>query len=170
MIKKGNVLIFLARLAEVYPIGHVKKAPGTFASFISLFIGYYLINLLGIFNFIIFIIIFSIIGFIISEIHVRVFKQKDPKEVVIDEFTGQFIALLAITSSNNTNDIILSILLSFLLFRFFDITKLGPIKKFEKLPGGIGIMADDIVAGICAFLVQCGIMTAFNQQLLIKVY
>ena len=170
MIKKGNVLIFLARLAEVYPIGHVKKAPGTFASFISLFIGYYLINLLGIFNFIIFIIIFSIIGFIISEIHVRVFKQKDPKEVVIDEFTGQFIALLAITSSNNTNDIILSISLSFLLFRFFDITKLGPIKKFEKLPGGIGIMADDIVAGICAFLVQCGIMTAFNQQLLIKVY
>ncbi|MDC1134413.1 phosphatidylglycerophosphatase A [Alphaproteobacteria bacterium] len=170
MIKKGNVLIFLARLAEVYPIGHVKKAPGTFASFISLFIGYYLINLLGIFNFIIFLIIFSIIGFIISEIHVRVFKQKDPKEVVIDEFTGQFIALLAITSSNNTNDIILSISLSFLLFRFFDITKLGPIKKFEKLPGGIGIMADDIVAGICAFLVQCGIMTAFNQQLLIKVY
>ena len=170
MIKKGNVLIFLARLAEVYPIGHVKKAPGTFASFISLFIGYYLINLLGIFNFIIFIIIFSIIGFIISEIHVRVFKQKDPKEVVVDEFTGQFIALLAITSSNNTNDIILSISLSFLLFRFFDITKLGPIKKFEKLPGGIGIMADDIVAGICAFLVQCGIMTAFNQQLLIKVY
>ena len=170
MIKNGNVLIFLARLAEVYPIGHVKKAPGTFASFISLFIGYYLINLLGIFNFIIFIIIFSIIGFIISEIHVRVFKQKDPKEVVIDEFTGQFIALLAITSSNNTNDIILSILLSFLLFRFFDITKLGPIKKFEKLPGGIGIMADDIVAGICAFLVQCGIMLAFNQQLLIKVY
>ena len=170
MIKKGNILIFLARLAEVYPIGHVKKAPGTFASFISLFIGYYLINLLGIFNFIIFIIIFSIIGFIISEIHVRVFKQKDPKEVVIDEFTGQFIALLAITSSNNTNDIILSISLSFLLFRFFDITKLGPIKKFEKLPGGIGIMADDIVAGICAFLVECGIMTAFNQQLLIKVY
>ena len=102
--------------------------------------------------------------------NVRVFKQKDPKEVVIDEFTGQFIALLAITSSNNTNDIILSILLSFLLFRFFDITKLGPIKKFEELPGGIGIMADDIVAGICAFLVQCGIMTAFNQQLLIKVY
>ena len=170
MIKKGNVLIFLARLAEVYPIGHVKKAPGTFASFISLFIGYYLINLLGIFNFIIFLIIFAIIGFIISEIHVRVFKQKDPKEVVVDEFTGQFIALLAITSSNNTNDIILSILLSFLLFRFFDITKLGPIKKFEQLPGGIGIMADDIVAGICAFLVQCGIMTAFNQQLLIKVY
>ena len=170
MIKIRHILLFFAKLAEVYPVGNFKKAPGTFASFISLFIGYYLINLLGIFNFIIFLIIFSIIGFIISEIHVRVFKQKDPKEVVIDEFTGQFIALLAITSSNNTNDIILSMLLSFLLFRFFDITKLGPIKKFEKLPGGIGIMADDIVAGICAFLVQCGIMTAFNQQLLIKVY
>ena len=170
MIKKKDVLIFLARLAEVYPIGHIKKAPGTFASFISLFIGYYLITLLGILKFIIFIFIFSIIGLIISEIHVKVFKQKDPKEVVIDEFAGQFIALLAITNSNDKNDVLLSIMLSFLLFRFFDITKLGPIKKFEQLPGGIGIMADDIVAGICAFLVQCAIMTAFDQQLLIKVY
>jgi phosphatidylglycerophosphatase A len=61
-------------------------------------------------------------------------------------------------------------MLSFLLFRFFDITKIGLIKKIEKLPGGIGIMGDDIAAGICAFLVQCAIMTAFNQQLLIKVY
>ena len=170
MIKKRDILIFLARLAEIYPIGHIKKAPGTFASFISLFIGYYLINLFGILNFIIFIVIFSIIGIIFSEIHIRIFKQKDPKEVVIDEFAGQFIALLAITSSNDIDHILWSIMLSFLLFRFFDITKLGPIKKFEQLPGGIGIMADDIAAGICAFLVQCAIMTAFNQQLLIKVY
>ena len=168
MIKKGNVLIFLARLAEVYPIGHVKKAPGTFASFISLFIGYYLINLLGIFTFIIFIIIFSIIGFIISEIHVRVFKQKDPKEVVIDEFAGQFIVVLSTISSERIFITFLSLMLSFLLFRFFDITKIGPIKKFESLPGGIGIMADDVVAGLCAFIVQCGILTAFNQQILIK--
>ena len=114
MFKQRDVLIFFARLAEVYPIGHVKKAPGTVASFVSLFIGYYLINLLGIVNFIIFIVIFSLIGFIFSEIHVRVFEEKDPKEVVIDEFSGQFIALLAITSSNNIVDIVLSLLLSFL--------------------------------------------------------
>ena len=62
----------------------------------------------------------------------------------------------------------LSLLLSFLLFRFFDITKIGPIKKMESLPGGIGIMADDVLAGLCAFIVQCGILTAFDQQILIK--
>ena len=58
---------------------------------------------------------------------------------------------------------------SILLFRFFDISKIGPIKKFESLPGGVGIMADDIIAGLCAFIVQCGILTALDQQLLIKI-
>ena len=61
-----------------------------------------------------------------------------------------------------------SLTLSFLLFRFFDITKIGPIKKFESLPGGIGIMADDVIAGSCASLVQCAILTSLNQQILIK--
>ena len=62
----------------------------------------------------------------------------------------------------------MSLTLSFLLFRFFDISKLGPIKKFETLPGGLGIMADDVIAGLCAFLVQCAILTSLNQKMLIK--
>jgi phosphatidylglycerophosphatase A len=56
------------------------------------------------------------------------------------------------------------------LFRFFDITKIGPIKKTEKLKGGYGIMADDILAGIFAFITQSAILTYFNQQFLIKSY
>ena len=152
MIKKGNVLIFLARLAEVYPIGHVKKAPGTFASFISLFIGYYLINLLGIFNFIIFLIIFSIIGFIISEIHVRVFKQKDPKEVVIDEVIGQSIPIylyeIAHGAVKESPDVILFYLYIFILFRFFDIKKPFPINYFDKnFKNSFGVIFDDVIAG-----------------------
>jgi phosphatidylglycerophosphatase A len=54
------------------------------------------------------------------------------------------------------------------LFRFFDVTKIGPIKQFESLPGGFGIMADDVIAGLCAFFVQCAILTSLNQQILIK--
>lgn len=169
IIKKNITMLFLAKLAEAYPIGKVKIAPGTFASFLALIIGYYLLKKIGITNFIIFISIFTLIGVIVSEIHVRIFKIKDPKEVVIDEFSGQFIAILALPYSNNNIDILISLTLSFLLFRFFDITKLGPIKRFEMLPGGIGIMADDVVAGICAFIVQCGIWTYFNQQLLVTI-
>ena len=45
---------------------------------------------------------------------------------------------------------ILGLLLSFLLFRFFDITKLYPVNKAEKIPGAIGVLADDIVAGLMA--------------------
>ena len=48
---------------------------------------------------------------------------------------------------------VISLLLSFVLFRFFDITKIGPIKRFENLPNGIGIMADDIVAGLFSAII-----------------
>ena len=169
MISKKSILIFLAKLAEVYPIGNFNLAPGTLASFISMFIGFYLFKLLGLTNYIIFLFIFILIGYLLCEIHISIYKRKDPKEVVIDEFSGQFIAILALPYSNNNIDILISLTLSFLLFRFFDITKLGPIKRFETLPGGIGIMADDVVAGICAFIVQCGIWTYFNQQLLVTI-
>ena len=79
-------------------------------------------------------------------------KSKDPKEVIIDEFIGQFIALIFIPNS------VLGLLLSFLLFRFFDITKLYPVNKAEKIPGAIGVLADDIVAG----LMTAGIIIFLN--------
>ena len=56
------------------------------------------------------------------------------------------------------------------MFRFFDITKIGLIKKAEKLKGGYGIMADDILAGIFAFITQSAILTYFNQSSIIKSY
>ena len=168
MISNKLIFIFLAKMAEVYPIGNFKLAPGTLASFISLFIGFYLFKYLGFTNYIIFLIIFILIGYLLCEVHISIYNKKDPKEIVIDEFAGQFIVILSTVFSESNLITFLSLMLSFLLFRFFDITKIGPIKKFESLPGGVGIMADDIVAGICAFIVQCGILTALNQQLLIK--
>ena len=168
MISKRYILIFLAKIAEVYPIGNVKYAPGTFASFIAVIIGYNLITNLGILNYFLITCFIIFIGYFLCEIHISLYNKKDPKEIVIDEFGGQFIVLLATIQSENIIYNYMSLTLSFLLFRFFDITKIGPIKKFEALPGGIGIMADDIIAGLCAFTVQCAILTALNQQMLIK--
>ena len=77
---------------------------------------------------------------------------KDPSKVVVDEMVGVWIALLAVPVGNVWN-----ILFAFLLFRFFDIFKPLGIRKMEQLEGGIGVMADDILAGIYSFLLLMGV-------------
>lgn len=77
----------------------------------------------------------------------RMHGAKDPQKVVIDEVAGQFIALIAVPLEFQTW---WTIIVAFLLFRFFDIVKPYPARKFEDLHGGLGIMADDLVAGVYA--------------------
>ena len=170
MHNKNNLYFILAKIAEVYPIGKVRIGPGTLASLIALFIGYFILLKLGIALYITFIIAFIILGYFSCEAHIQIYNKQDPNEVVIDEFGGQFIVILATIDTDNTYYITLSLFLSFVLFRFFDITKIGLIKKSEKLKGGYGIMADDILAGIFAFITQSAILTYFNQSLIIKSY
>ena len=77
---------------------------------------------------------------------------KDPSKVVVDEMVGVWIALLAVPVGN-----VWYILFAFLLFRFFDIFKPLGIRKMEQLEGVIGVMADDILAGIYSFLLLMGV-------------
>ena len=168
MNNKNKFLLCLSLFAEVYPVGHSKYAPGTIGSLIGIVIGYFLFLNLDIELYLIFLLIFIIISYFLCEAHLKLYNKKDPKEVVIDEISGQFIAILGCIYSENLTYIFLSLLLSFILFRFFDITKIGPIKKFEKLPKGIGIMADDIVAGLFAFVTQAAILTCLNQNIYFK--
>lgn len=74
--------------------------------------------------------------------------KKDPSKVVIDEVAGQFIALLPVPFL--INDAWWAAIMAFVLFRFFDIVKPYPARKLESLEAGLGIMADDIVAGVYA--------------------
>ena len=161
-------LLYLSRFAEAYPIGHSKYAPGTMGSLLGVLVGSFLILTLDIISYLIFLIIFIIIGYLLCEAHLKLYNVKDPKEVVIDEISGQFIAILGCVQSEKSTYMFLSLLLSFVLFRFFDITKIGPIKRFENLPNGIGIMADDIVAGLFALVTQAAILTSLNQTIYIK--
>lgn len=82
----------------------------------------------------------------------RVLKIKDPGKVVVDEVAGQSIALLAVPLSTEGHWPVW-MLVAFILFRFFDIIKPYPARKFESLHGGLGIMADDVVAGVYAAIV-----------------
>lgn len=78
----------------------------------------------------------------------RLSSKKDPGKVVIDEVVGQFIALLPVPFVLEAAW--WTALLAFILFRFFDIVKPYPARRLESLPAGLGIMADDVVAGIYA--------------------
>lgn len=72
-------------------------------------------------------------------------KDKDPQTVVIDEFAGYAVTIIG-------GGGMLSVVLAFLLFRVFDISKPFPVCRLEKLPGGFGIVLDDVGAGIYALL------------------
>jgi phosphatidylglycerophosphatase A len=73
---------------------------------------------------------------------------KDPQFVVIDEVAGQLITLIAVPVSWK------SLLLGFILFRGFDIVKPPPVRKLEHLPEGIGIVLDDVGAGLYALVIM----------------
>ena len=163
-----KILLYLSRFAEVYPIGHSKYAPGTMGSLIGVLIGCFLILNLDVKFYLIFLLIFIIVSYLLCEAHLKFYNKKDPKEVVVDEISGQFIAILGCVQSDKSTYMFLSLFLSFILFRFFDISKIGPIKRFENLPNGIGIMADDIVAGLFALVTQAAILTSLNQNIYIK--
>ena len=83
--------------------------------------------------------------------------RKDPGEVVADEVAGQALTFLALPGAfwltATPIQIWLTALAGFLLFRFFDITKLWPIHRLENLPAGWGILADDLWAGLYALVV-----------------
>ena len=168
-------------LLTMFGIGRIKYAPGTVASFFTCLIYYtffyrYTYDPDGISflwdNYIYLIFIYLIL-FIYSIILIdklsHLFKKKDPKEIVIDEFCGQSIPLFFyfliakfqwITKRGRVDyDSFLEnpelwIFLSFILFRIFDIFKPYPINIIDKkVKNGLGIMLDDIVAGIYATII-----------------
>lgn len=88
----------------------------------------------------------------------RLIKRKDPSIVVVDEVAGQMIALCSAPLWLHTW---WSILSAFLLFRLFDIWKPYPIRRLEELESGLGIMADDLGAGMYALIVNTIIISTY---------
>ncbi len=120
---------------------------GTIGSLIAIFVYFIFYNYLNLLSFIVFIIlIFFYSIFFLDNIIKKSFSTSDPKEIVIDEFIGQSIPLLL--CENN----FFLIILSFLLFRLFDITKPWPASYFDlKVKNANGVLMDDIIAGLYTF-------------------
>ena len=155
-MKKLNVLI-----STFFGNGYISKIPGTFTSLSTLIILYILFELLNFKNLNYILILYSIIFFysfyavMDSETE---FENKDPRQIVIDEVLGQAMPLIFIVylSSKNLINFPVEIyyLLSFILFRFFDIVKPFPVSYFDKQHKNFfGIIMDDIVAGLYTMLI-----------------
>ena len=111
-------LLYLSRFAEAYPIGHSKYAPGTIGSLIGVLFGSFLILNLDVKFYLIFLLIFIIVSYLFCEAHLKFYNKKDPKEVVVDEISGQFIAILGCVQSDKSTYMFLSFLLSALSILF----------------------------------------------------
>jgi phosphatidylglycerophosphatase A len=125
-------------------IGLFPFASGTIASIATVAIWILSIKLNLIIYFALLTLFLFIISFNFIDRYLTDNDDKDPKEVVIDEFVGQSIPLLLVPSS----DEIAIIFLILIFFRFFDILKIYPINLLEKIKGSKGVMFDDIMAGI----------------------
>ena len=85
--------------------------------------------------------------------------RKDPGKVVVDEVAGQLISLFPLTLFAQWS--IVAVIISFILFRFFDIVKPYPARRLEALKGGLGIMCDDLLAGVYAAAITAIIVVVF---------
>ena len=144
----------------LFGIGKIKKIPGSFASLATTIFLFFLIHILNFSPEII--LIFVIIIFFISLYAINIFikdlPNKDPKEVVIDEFIGQSIPICLYEVAHNipkdNEDTLKFYLIMFVLFRVFDIAKPFPVSYYDKnFKNSFGVIMDDVCAGLYVVLV-----------------
>ena len=150
MLNKINFLF-----VTLFGIGKIKKIPGSFASLTTTIFLFFLFHILNISLNIVLICV--IIIFFISLYAVNIFikdlDNKDPKEVVIDEFIGQSIPIclyeIAHEGTKETDQVLTYYFIMFLLFRIFDITKPFPVSYYDKnFKNSFGVIMDDVCAGL----------------------
>jgi phosphatidylglycerophosphatase A len=141
-LKKEKMKIINFLIATFFGIGKIPLAPGTWASLAAAPCWYFLMDrplvqvgaLVGVF----------FLGVLTTGILEKSMGEKDPSCAVIDEVLGMGVALVGIPKEWPF------IIMAVILFRIFDIWKPIPIRRLEKLPGGWGIMTDDLMAGLYA--------------------
>ena len=134
-------------IGTVLYVGKSPFAPGTVGSLVALVIWFilkpsiidplFLLITSGIF----------FLGIVVSTVLIEAWNKKDPKEIVIDEWVGMWISLYLVP-----HEIVWGFV-SFFFFRLFDIFKPGPVQVMDDMDDSIGVMMDDVVAGILACLV-----------------
>jgi len=163
MLNKINFLF-----VTLFGIGKIKKIPGSFASLATTLFLFFLFHILNVSpNIVLFsIIIIFFISLYAVNIFIKDLTNKDPKEVVIDEFIGQSIPICLYEIAHNmpkeTDQVLKFYFIMFILFRIFDISKPFPVSYYDKnFKNSFGVIMDDVCAGlyVVAVLVLYMVMT-----------
>ena len=154
MIKTLNYLF-----VTCFGVGTFKFAPGTITSLITtifLYSLFHIINLSSNAILILLLVVFIYSFYAVSE-YIKYNENKDPKEVVVDEFIGQSIPIylyeISHGAAKDSQEAVLFYLYIFILFRYFDIKKPFPVSFFDKkFKNSFGVILDDVVAGLYVVL------------------
>ena len=150
MIYKFNSLF-----VTLFGIGRISKIPGSIASLVTTIFLFFIFQILDLSPDLV--LIFLIVIFFVSLYSINQFirnkENKDPKEIVIDEFIGQSIPIclyeIAHEGSKETNEVLTFYFIMFILFRIFDITKPYPVSYYDKnFKNSFGVIMDDVCAGL----------------------
>lgn len=141
-MKIGNPADFIAKtIASVFFVGYLPFAPGTFGSMVGVGL-FYLLKGASQPTYFLVIICVTVLGLVTSGRVEKLLNKKDPSCIVIDEVMGMLIALSFMPYNLKI------IILGFLIFRILDTLKPFPVGRIQDLRGSVGVMADDLVAGI----------------------
>ena len=133
-------------IATCFKVGYLPLAPGTWGSIFAILVWWVFLKDIDPLIFGIIIILFFFIGIIVSNVIIDQNDNNDPSYIIIDELVGQWLALWILP------DGYFYIIIAFILFRFFDIIKPWPIRFMEQLPKGLGVMCDDLAAGLITLI------------------
>ncbi|MBF0619693.1 MAG: phosphatidylglycerophosphatase A [Candidatus Omnitrophica bacterium] len=136
---------FAKCISTFFYVGYAPLVPGSLASLVGLIMAWFMRGLLAVY--IPVAVLVTILGFWVCGEAEKAFGKKDPGCVVIDEVSGMLISMFMIPLTMST------MITGFFLFRAFDMFKVPPADRFEKLHGSRGIMLDDIMAGVYTNLV-----------------
>jgi len=165
-LKKKTALDYFSLAVTTFGVGYLPLAPGTYGSAVGVLIYLIFASIEGRANFyssqnnwadaqitawihavnLILFLLFCLLGIWAANRAVKIFQNKDPQQAVVDEVIGQLITFLFVPFAVSWH----FVLAGFLLFRLFDIWKPYPIDSLQNLPAGIGVCADDILAGVYA--------------------
>ena len=150
---------FNSFLVTMFGLGKIKFMPGTFGSLATTIFLFYLFHTLKVSSNIILVglIVIFVYSFYAVSTHIEGSANKDPGEIIIDEFLGQSIPIYLYEISHGTtkenNEAIVYYALFFILFRYFDIMKPFPVNFFDKnFKNSFGVIMDDICAGFYVVL------------------
>ncbi len=128
-------------IATFFYVGLIPIGPGTFGTLAAIPL-FYALSFTPIYLYLAITVVIILISVWASTIAEQIFGKTDPGQVVADEVCGYLVTMILVPPT------ITNIFFGFLLFRIFDMTKPYPTRKFEKLPGGWGIVMDDVMAGV----------------------